>query len=134
MPRPARSAATSGPSSPRTWCTAATPPSPPSGSSSSSSARPYSVARIPRVERIRRPLLVPTAVGLLHEPEPVSLVEAPGRDVLLEDPQPEPRGHRLLRAFEQRAADALPEVIRPHVEVFHHIHMHRDEADDLAVR
>src|SRR4029453_2802653 len=88
----------------------------------------------PLAEGIRRPFPVPAATGLPDEPEPVALVEAPRRNVLLEDPQPEPRPQPLLRTLEQRTTDATTKEIRTDVEMLHHVSLHGEEAADLTVR
>jgi hypothetical protein len=83
---------------------------------------------------IRRPFLVPAAIGLLDEPEPVALVEAPRRNVLQKDPQPEPRRQPLLGSLEQRTTDAAAQETWTDVEMLHHVSLHGDEATDLTVR
>ena len=85
-------------------------------------------------EGIRRPFLVPAAIGLFDEPEPVPLVEPPRRNVLQEDPQPEPQRHSLLGSLEQRTADTAPPEIRTDVEMLHHAFVHGEEPTDLTVR
>jgi hypothetical protein len=64
----------------------------------------------------------------------VALVEAPRRNVLLEDPQPEPRRHSLLRSLEQRTPDAAAQEIWTDIEMLYHVSVHGDEATDLTVR
>src|SRR4029450_5428777 len=87
----------------------------------------------PLIECIRRPLLVAAAIGLVDEPEPVALVEAPRRNVLLEDPQPEPRRQPLFGPLEQRATDAASQEIWTNVEMLHHVSFYGHEATDLTV-
>jgi hypothetical protein len=64
----------------------------------------------------------------------VALVEEPRRNVLLEDPQPEPRRQPLLGYLEQRTTDATTKEIWTDVEMLHHVSVQGDEATDLIVR
>jgi len=64
----------------------------------------------------------------------MALVEAPRRNVLQEDPQPEPRRQPLLGTLEQRSTDATAQEIRTDIEMLHHVSLHGDEATDLSVR
>jgi hypothetical protein len=70
----------------------------------------------------------------LDEPEPMALVEAPRRNVLLKDPQPEPRRQPFLGSREQRTTDAAAQEIWTDVEMLHDVSVHGDEATDLTVR